>query len=93
MSSSRCCVSKARERTKGNRLNGKLAKRLRKLAKFEMSANAETIDRELVLATVKGYDRVINEPMSVRAFYLRLKEAYGDATRSSVAQKQRPSDD
>lgn len=63
-------------------MRAKKAKQLRKLAKFEMSANAETVDRELVLATVKGHDRVINEPLTVRAFYLKLKDAYSDAVRS-----------
>lgn len=66
----------------------KLAKRLRKLAKFEMSANAETIDRELVLARIAGHDRVINEPMSVRGFYLKLKDSYSEATRSVVKKQQ-----
>jgi hypothetical protein len=73
-------------------MNGKMAKRLRKLAKFEMSANAETIDRELVLATVRGHDRVINEPMSVRAFYLKLKDAYDESKRSG-AKTTKPQDD
>lgn len=59
-------------------MNGKLSKRLRKMAKLEMSANAQTIDRELVIARVKGHDRLINEPLSVRAFYGKLKEAYKD---------------
>lgn len=59
-------------------MNGKLAKRLRKLAKLEMSANAETVDRELVIARVRGHDRIINEPLTVRAFYTQLKDAYKD---------------
>lgn len=59
-------------------MNGKMAKRLRKLAKLEMSGNAQTVERELVLARVAGADRVINEPLTVRAFYLKLKDAYGD---------------
>lgn len=58
-----------------------MAKRLRKLAKLEMSSNKETVDRELVLARVRGHDRVINEPMTVRAFYLKLKDAYSDFSR------------
>jgi hypothetical protein len=69
-------------------MNAKKAKQLRKLAKFEMSANAETIDRELVLARIKNADRVINEPMSVRGFYLKLKDAYNEATRSVVKKQQ-----
>lgn len=59
-------------------MNGKLAKRLRKLAKLEMSANAETVERELVVARVRGHDRIINEPLTVRAFYAQLKDAYKD---------------
>lgn len=59
-------------------MNGKLAKRLRKLAKLEMSANAETVDRELVVARVRSHDRIINEPLTVRAFYIQLKDAYKD---------------
>lgn len=62
-------------------MNGRIAKRLRKLAKLEMSSNKETVDRELVLARVRGADRVINEPMTVRAFYLQLKGAYADFSR------------
>ena len=37
-------------------MNQKMAKRLRKLAKFEMSANAETIERELVLAQAYSWN-------------------------------------
>lgn len=59
-------------------MNARMAKRLRKLAKLEMSSNAETVERELVLARVRGHDRVVNEPMSVRSFYLQLKGAYSD---------------
>lgn len=61
--------------------SGKVSKRLRKLAKLEMSGNAQTVDRELVLARVRGADRVINEPLTVRAFYLKLKSAYADYSR------------
>ncbi len=75
-----------------NTMNGKMAKRLRKLAKLEMSSNAETVDRELVLARVRGHDRVVNEPLSVRAFYLKLKGAYADARSSSVAKPQHDPD-
>lgn len=59
-------------------MNARMAKRLRKLAKLEMSANAQTVDRELVVARVRGHDRVVNEPLSVRAFYAQLKDAYKD---------------
>ena len=71
----------------------KVAKRLRKLAKLEMSANAQTVERELVVARVRGADRVINEPLSVRAFYLKLKDAYRDAKSSSVAKQQQPTEE
>lgn len=73
-------------------MNGKLARRLRKLAKLEMSSNKETVERELVLATVKGHDRVINEPLSVRAFYLKLKDAYDDSKRTGHKARQNQSD-
>lgn len=63
-------------------MNGKMAKRLRKMAKLEMSSNATTVDRELVLARVHGGDRVINEPMSVRAMYLKLKWALKESVRN-----------
>jgi hypothetical protein len=75
--------------TKGITLNGKLAKRLRRLAKQEMSANVETVDRELVVARVRGHDRIVNEPMSVRAFYSQLKGAYKDYA-SGVRKPQPP---
>ena len=67
-------------------MNGKLSKRLRKLAKMEMSGNATTVDRELVLARVRGADRVVNEPMTVRAMYLKLKWAYGESRRKPINQ-------
>lgn len=66
-------------------MNGKMSKRLRKLAKAEMAGNASAVDRELVLARVKNSDRVINEPMSVRAFYRALKDAYSESVHSGVA--------
>lgn len=59
-------------------MNGKLARRLRKLAKQEMAGNAQSVDRELVLARVRGADRVVNEPLSTRAMYLKLKSVYID---------------
>lgn len=62
-------------------MNGKKAKRLRKMAEIEMYSNKENVPRELVVARIKGHDRVINEPMSTRAMYLRLKTAYGAALR------------
>jgi len=57
-------------------MNGKKARALRKMADIEMRTNKETVPRELVIATIKGHDRVINEPMSNRAMYLHLKTAY-----------------
>ena len=62
-------------------MNGKKARALRKMAEVEMYSNKENVDRELVVARIKGHDRVINEPLSTRAMYLRLKGAYGDFTR------------
>lgn len=73
-------------------MNGKMAKRLRKMAKLEMSTNKETVDRELVLARVAGSDRVINEPMSVRAMYLKLKDAYDDFKGGARIARQNQSD-
>lgn len=73
-------------------MNGRMSKRLRKLAKLEMSSNKETVDRELVLARVHGHDRVVNEPMTVRAFYLQLKEAYSDFSRGVRKTQQNQSD-
>lgn len=67
-------------------MNQKMAKRLRKLARDEMSANGNVVERELVLARVHGGDRVINEPMSNRAMYLKLKWAYGESRRKSISQ-------
>lgn len=57
-------------------MNGKKSKALRKMARIEMAGNAESVERELVVATVKGHDRVINEPLSVRAMHQHLKRAY-----------------
>ena len=57
-------------------MNGRTAKKLRKMAEIEMRTNKENVPRELVVARVRGHDRVINEPMSTRAMYLQLKRAY-----------------
>lgn len=62
-------------------MNGKKARRLRKMAEIEMYSNKENVPRELVVARIKGHDRVINEPMSTRFMYLKLKRAYGNFTR------------
>jgi hypothetical protein len=57
-------------------MNGRTARKLRKMAAVEMYTNKENVPRELVVATIKGHDRVINEPMSTRAMYRHLKTAY-----------------
>lgn len=67
-------------------MNGKMAKRLRKMAKLEMSSSPNTVDRELVLAKVNGAYRVINEPMTVRAMNLKLKWAYKESRRKPINQ-------
>lgn len=73
-------------------MNQKMAKRLRKLAKQEMSANAQSVDRELVLAKVRGAERVINEPMSTRAMYLKLKSVYLDYASGRLSVRPNQSD-
>lgn len=57
-------------------MNGKKAKALRRMARIEMAGNRESVERELVVATIRGHDRVINEPLSVRAMHQHLKRAY-----------------
>jgi len=57
-------------------MNGKLAKRLRKMAREEMVGDRGVVDRELKAAKVNGHVRVVNEPISVRAMHLQLKSAY-----------------
>ena len=66
-------------------MNGRMSKKLRKMAKMEMSGNATTVDRELVLARVAGGDRIINEPLTVRAMYLKLKWALKESVRNPKA--------
>ncbi|MBU3577499.1 hypothetical protein [Polynucleobacter sp. UK-Kesae-W10] len=73
-------------------MRGKLAKRLRKLAKLEMSSGSKTVDRELVLARLRGADRIINEPMTVRAMYLNLKMAYKESVHKGLISRQNTSD-
>ena len=63
-------------------MRGKIAKALRRMARDEMSANPEAVERELLLARVRGANRVVNEPMSVRAMNLQLKQAYKNSVRS-----------
>ena len=57
-------------------MNSKTAKRLRKLARNEMATDQGVQERELVVARVRGHDRVINEPNTNRAMYRSLKSAY-----------------
>lgn len=56
--------------------SGKTAKKLRRMARQEMASNKDAVDRELVLARIRGHDQVINEPLSVRAMYQHLKGAW-----------------
>lgn len=63
-------------------MNGKMSKRLRKMAREEMAGDKNRVDRELVIARVKGHDRVVNEPLSDRAMYLQLKTALAKAQRA-----------
>lgn len=46
------------------------------MARAEMAANPQSVERELLVATIRGHDRVINEPLSVRAMHQHLKRAY-----------------
>lgn len=62
-------------------MNGKIAKRLRKIAREEMMTDKGVVERELVIARVRGHDRVVNEPISVRAMHKHLKSAYKAANR------------
>lgn len=57
-------------------MNGKKAKRLRRMAEIEMAADEGVVNRELVVTRLGGGDRVINNPNSVRAFNLALKDRY-----------------
>lgn len=57
-------------------MNGKKAKTLRRMAREEMAGDNGVVDRELKIARVRGADRIINEPLSVRAMNLQLKKAY-----------------
>lgn len=65
-------------------MNGKTAKKLRRMAREEMAMDRQMYgarDRELVVANVRGHDRVINDPMTERGFTLRLKKAYKEQRR------------
>lgn len=50
-----------------------MAKRIRRMARDEMSGDKGVIDRRLVR---KRSGPVINEPISIRAMTLQMKDAY-----------------
>lgn len=56
-------------------MSAKVSKALRRMAREEMAGDPGCVDRELVIATVRGHDRVINNPNSVRAMTNALKAA------------------
>lgn len=63
-------------------MNGKTAKKLRRMAREELAMDRQMYgakDRELVVANVRGHDRVINDPMTERSFTLQLKKAYKES--------------
>lgn len=65
-------------------MNGKTAKKLRRMAREEMAMDRQMYgakDRELVVASVRGHDRVINDPMTERGFTLQLKKAFKEQRR------------
>ena len=62
-------------------MNGRTAKKLRRMAREEMAADKTAVDRELVLARRRGANVVINEPISNRGMYLQLKKALKAVTR------------
>lgn len=65
-------------------MNGKTAKKLRRMAREEMAMDRQMYgakDRELVVANVRGHDRVINDPMTERGFTLQLKKAFKEQRR------------
>lgn len=60
-------------------MSGRVAKRLRKMAREEMAVDQQMYaapERELVIANIKGHDRVINNPLTVRGMEIQLKKAY-----------------
>lgn len=60
-------------------MSGRVAKRLRKMAREEMAMDQQMYaapERELVIANIKGHDRVINNPLTVRGMEIQLKKAY-----------------
>lgn len=63
-------------------MNGKKAKTLRRMAREEIAMDRQMYgakDRELVVANVRGHDRVVNDPMTERGFTLQLKKAYKES--------------
>ena len=65
-------------------MNGKIAKRLRRMAREEMATDRKMYgakDRELVVANVRGHDRIINDPMTERGLTLQLKKAFKEQRR------------
>ena len=60
-------------------MNSKKSKMLRRMARDEMATDRHMYgakERELVVANIRGHDRVINDPMTERGFTLQLKKAY-----------------
>ena len=56
-------------------MNGKTAKRLRRMARAEMSGDQGVQERELVLTRKHGHYVVVNNPNTNRAMYMALKSA------------------
>lgn len=66
-------------------MNQKKAKALRRMARDEMALDRTMYgakDRELVIAHIKGHDRVINDPTTVRGMTLALKASYKKASQA-----------
>lgn len=67
-------------------MSGRVAKRLRKMAREEMAMDRQMYaapERELVIANIKGHDRVINNPLTVRGMEIQLKKAYKNLRKSA----------
>lgn len=67
-------------------MNSKLAKKLRRMAREEMSGD-KVPDEELVIARMRGADRVVHNPGSVKAMEIQLKKAYKAARARGPAVK------
>lgn len=61
-------------------MRGKTARALRRMALEEMMTD-NVPKQELVIARVRGHDRVINSPNSIKALTLQLKKAYVASSR------------